>query len=180
LQDAGLKINADKSNFCALETKYLGYILTRDRIKPQANKMQAILALNPPTNIKELRRFLGMVQYYCDLWAKRSEMLSPLTNLVGECGQTKVTKTKGTKKVPWHWDEVHQKAFDTVKATTAKDVVLAYPDYNKVFEVYPDASITQLGSVITQSNKGLSDQVVRVCSNLHRSQVGFTWRGRNV
>ena len=120
LQDAGLKINADKSKFCALETEYLGYILTRDGIKPQANKVQVILALNPPTNIKELRHFLGMVQYYRDLWAKRSEMLAPLTHLVGECGQTKVNKAKGTKEVPWHWDEVHQKAFKTVKATSKR------------------------------------------------------------
>jgi hypothetical protein len=131
LQDAGLKINADKSKFCALETEYLGYIQTRDGIKPQTNKVQAILALKPPTNVKELRRFLGMVQYYRDLWAKRSEMLAPLTDLVRKCGQTKVTKAKGTKKVPWHWDEVHQKAFDTVKATIAKDVVLATPIITK-------------------------------------------------
>ena len=156
LRDAGLKINADKSKFCAHETEYLGYVLTREGIKPQSNKVQAILALTPPTNVKELRRFLGMVQYYRDLWAKRSEMLAPLTDLVGECGQTKVTRAKGTKKVPWHWDEVHQKAFDSVKATIAKDVVLAYPDYNKVFEVYTDASSTQLGSVITQSNRPLA------------------------
>ena len=156
LRDAGLKINADKSKFCAHETEYLGYVLTREGIKPQSNKVQAILALTPPTNVKELRRFLGMVQYYRDLWAKRSEMLAPLTDLVGECGQTKVTRAKETKKVPWHWDEVHQKAFDSVKATIAKDVVLAYPDYNKVFEVYTDASSTQLGSVITQSNRPLA------------------------
>ena len=156
LQDAGLKVNADKSKFCALETEYLGYILTRDGIKPQTNKIEAILALKSPTNVKELRRFLGMVQYYRDLWEKRSEMLAPLTDLVGECGQTKVTKAKGTKKVPWHWDEVHQKAFNTIKTTIAKDVVLAYPDYNKVFEVYTDASSTQLGSVITQSNRPLA------------------------
>ena len=37
-------------------------------------------------------------------------MLVPLTNLVGECGHTKVTKAKKTKKVPWHWDKVHQQA----------------------------------------------------------------------
>jgi hypothetical protein len=64
LQDAGMKINADKSNFCTLEMEYLGYILTRDGIKPQPNKVQAMLALAPPRNVKELRRFLGMVQYY--------------------------------------------------------------------------------------------------------------------
>ncbi len=61
-----------------------------------------------------------MVQYYRNLWAKRSEMLAPLTDLVGKCGQTK--------------DEVHQQAFNTVKATIARDVVLAYPDYTKVFQ----------------------------------------------
>jgi hypothetical protein len=54
LCDAGLKINATKSIFCAQETEYLGYILTRGRIKPQPKKVQAILALNPPNNIKEL------------------------------------------------------------------------------------------------------------------------------
>ena len=104
LREAGLKVNADKSKFCAHETEYLGYILTRDGIKPQSNKIEAILALQPPTNVKELRRFLGMVQYYRDMWMRRSDMLAPLTDLVGECGQTKTTKAKGTKKASWHWE----------------------------------------------------------------------------
>ena len=109
-----MKINANKSNFCTLEMEYLGYILTRDGIKPQPNKVQTMLALAPPRNVKELRRFLGMVQYYRDLWARRSNMLAPFTSLVGECGQTKVTKAKGAKKVPWYWAKVHQKAFNDV------------------------------------------------------------------
>ncbi len=57
-------------------------------------KVFAILALNPPTNIKELRQFLGMVQYYRDIWGKRSHLLAPLTDLVGEHNHTKVTKKK--------------------------------------------------------------------------------------
>ncbi len=156
LCDAGLKVNAAKSTFCALEIEYLGYILTRDGIKPQSNKVQAILAIKPPSGVRQLRHFLGMVQYYRDLWARRSNMLAPLTSLVEECGQTKTTKAKGTKKVPWHWDEVHQRAFDHVKATIAKDVVLAYPDYSKVFKIYTDASSKQLGAVITQDNKPIA------------------------
>ncbi len=62
--------------------------------------MQAILAIKLPTGVKQLWHFLGMVQYYRDLWARQSEMLAPLTSLVGECGQTKITKAEGTKKVP--------------------------------------------------------------------------------
>ncbi len=104
LCNAGLKVNAEKLTFFALEIEYRGYILTREGIEPQSDKVQAILAIQLPTNVKELRCFLGMVQYYRDLWARWSKMLAPLTSLVGECGQTKVTRAKGTKKVPWHWD----------------------------------------------------------------------------
>ena len=111
LQEARLKINAAKSNLCALETEYLGYALSREGIAPQTKKIDSILALNPPTKVKELRTFLGMVQYYQDMWKSQSEMLAPLTNLVGVCGHTKVTKAKGTKRAPWHWEEIHQKGF---------------------------------------------------------------------
>jgi hypothetical protein len=156
LCNAGLKVNAEKSTFCALEIEYLGYILTRDGIKPQSNKVQAILVIQPHTNVKQCRHFLGMVQYYCDLWARRSETLAPLTSLVGECGQTKVTRANGTKKVRWHWDEVYQRAFDHLKATITREVVLAYPDYSKVFEIYTDASSNQLGAVITQENRPIA------------------------
>eukprot|EP00804_Cyclotella_cryptica_P003898 CCRYP_015755-RA/>CCRYP_015755-RA protein AED:0.38 eAED:0.40 QI:0/0/0/1/0/0/2/0/465 len=127
-----------------------------DGIKPQPKKVQAILALIPPQNVKQLRRFLGMVQYYRDIWARRSEILAPLTNLNGECGHTKVTKANKTKKKPWHLDSIHQQAFDTVKATMARDVTLAYPDYLQGFEIYTDSSKFQLGAIITQNNRQLA------------------------
>jgi hypothetical protein len=156
LCDTGLKVNSEKSTFCALEIEYLGYILTREGIKSQNNKVQAILAIQPPKNVKELRHFLGMVQYYRDLWARRSKMLAPLTSLVGECGQTTVSRAKGTKKTPWHRDEVYQRAFNHVKATIARELVLAYPDYSKVFKIYTDTSSKQLGAVITQENRPIA------------------------
>ena len=86
LRDAGLRVNADKSSFAQLEVEYLGYILTRNGIKPVPGKVS--------DSVKELRRFLGMVQYYQDIWEKRSHLLAPLTDLVGECGVTKETKRK--------------------------------------------------------------------------------------
>ena len=63
-------------------------------------------------------------------------------------GNKNHTKNKTNKK-PWRWDPIHQQAFDNVKATIAKDVVLAYPDFSKSFEIYTDASTMQLGAVIT-------------------------------
>jgi len=62
LQEKGLRINAPKSTFATDEIEYLGYTLTRDGIKPQTEKVSAILALQPPSNVKQLRRVLGIIQ----------------------------------------------------------------------------------------------------------------------
>jgi hypothetical protein len=58
----GLKINASKSKFCATETEYLGFILTRTGINPQPKKVQAIPKITPPRHVNDLCRFLGMIQ----------------------------------------------------------------------------------------------------------------------
>ncbi len=83
-------------------------------------------------------------------------MLAPLTNLVGECGETKTTRMNKTKKKHWRWDPIHQQAFDNIKAAIAKETVLAYLDFLKPFEIYTDASSTQLGAVITQDNRPIA------------------------
>ncbi len=70
LRCIGSKVNAAKCSFCATETEYLGYVLTREGIKPQPKMVEAILMLTPTQNIKQLCKFLGMVQYYRDLWAR--------------------------------------------------------------------------------------------------------------
>jgi hypothetical protein len=142
--------------FCAHEIEYLGYILTRKGIKPQPKKVKAILPLNTPNKVKELRHFLEMVQYFRDRWARHSEMLAPPTDLVGECGDTKTTRMNKTKKGSWRWDPMHQQAFDNVKAAIAKETVLAYRDFLKPFEIYTDASSMQLGAVITQDNRPIA------------------------
>jgi hypothetical protein len=80
-------------------------------------------------------------------------MLAPLIDQVGECRETKTTKKNKTKKKPWRWDPIHQQAFDNVRAASAKETVLAYLDLSKPFEIYTDASSTQLGAVITQDNR---------------------------
>ena len=58
-----------------------------------------------------------------------------------------------TKKRAWHWDMLHKIAFDNVKATIARDVVLAFPDYSNEFEIYTDTLSKQLVTVIAQGNR---------------------------
>ncbi len=83
-------------------------------------------------------------------------MLAPLSDLVGECGETKTTRKKQDQKSPWWWDPIHQKAFDNVKAAITKEVVLAYLDFSKPFEIYSNASTMQLGAVINQDNRPIT------------------------
>ena len=70
LRSANLKVNVEKSNFCTSSIEYLGYLITRDGIKPTPKKVQAILDLEPPKTRKDLCRVLGIIQHYRDLWAR--------------------------------------------------------------------------------------------------------------
>ena len=153
LSQAGLKCNADKCSFGAKEVEYLGYLLTRDGIRPVPAKIKSILALSPPKNVRQVRRLLGMIQYYRDLWEKRSHILAPLSNLVGECGTTKAKKAKSNK---FKWLPIHQEAFERIKQVIGKAVTLAYPDFNETFDIYTDSSDKQLGGVITQKGRPLA------------------------
>jgi len=144
LRRAGLKINAEKSSFFAPEIEYLGYLLTKDGIKPVQKKIQAVLDLQPPTTLKELRSFLGMVQFYRDMWKQRSHILAPLTDLVG----------LGKKKIKW--ESKHQESFDRIKKVLAKETILNYPRFDRPFDIHTDASDRQLGAVISQDGKPLA------------------------
>ena len=104
LQNAGLKCKLDKCMFAQPEIEYLGYIITRDGIKPNPNKVQAILDIKRPTTKTEVRHFVGMVQYYRDLWPRRAEILLPLTDL-----------TKGVKKGSIVWTDKCETAFIEMK-----------------------------------------------------------------
>jgi len=102
LRQAGLKVNAKKSFFARAELEYLGYWITRNGISPVPKKINAIQAMKPPTNKKELRKFIGIVNYYRDMWVRRSEVLAPLSALT-------------SKNVKWTWGEEQQQAFETMK-----------------------------------------------------------------
>jgi RNase H-like domain found in reverse transcriptase/Reverse transcriptase (RNA-dependent DNA polymerase)/Integrase zinc binding domain len=143
LQKAGLKVNVKKSFFAQSELEYLGYWITRDGIQPVKKKVDAILNIAPPKNRKELRSFIGLVNYYRDMWAHRSHVLAPLTSLTS-------SETK------WEWTENQQLAFDKVKAIVGRQVMLAFPDFSLPFHINTDASHHQLGAVISQNGKPIA------------------------
>jgi hypothetical protein len=112
-------------------------------MKPLSKKVEAIPNLAPPTNRKDVRRFIGLVNYYRDVWGKRSEILAPLTALT-------------SINVKLTWTDKEQNAFDTMKRIMARETILAYPNFDQPFEIHTDASAFQLGACISQNGKPIA------------------------
>ena len=140
LQQAGLKINAVKSFFARTNLEYLGYNISREGLRPSQKKVEAILLIKAPTTRKQLRRFIGMVNYYRDMWPQRSHLLAPLSSMT-------------SAKVKWKWTPEHQESFEQMKALIAKETLVTFPDFTQEFEIHTDASKFQLGACISQNGK---------------------------
>ena len=78
LRASGLKVNAPKCSFGLNEILHLGYIITKEGIKPDPKKVQGIMALGRPATTTELRALIGMFQYYRDMWPRQSHILATL------------------------------------------------------------------------------------------------------
>ena len=143
LQRAGLRINAKKSFFGKAELEYLGYWITRSDIQPLQKKVPAIMDIQPPNSTRQVRRFVGMVNYYRAMWEGCLEILARLTKLCS-------TKTK------FSWGKEQQEAFQSMKKILAQEVTLSYPNSNLPFEIHTDATDPQLGAVISQQGKPIA------------------------
>ena len=144
-QKANLKLNPLKCRFGLNEIDYLGYIVTPTGVQPNPKKIKAIQALERPKTVTEVRRLIGMVQYYRDLWPRRSHILEPFTAL-----------SAGKKGSEIKWNNALEAAFQEVKKMVSKSTMLNYPDWSKPFDIHTDASGYQLGAVISQEGKPIA------------------------
>ena len=137
LEIAGYRASKKKSEFFMNRIKWLGHEIDDNGIKPNEEKVEAILKLKSPENTKELKSFLGAIQYVAKFLPKLSEQTDRLRNLL-------------KKNEPWKWGEEQQKDFGKIKQMLTEGPYLAHYAKDKENIVTKDASTTGLGITLWQ------------------------------
>ena len=139
--ERNLKLNPDKLTVGAQEIKYFGHLLTADGLKPDPDKVRAIVDMPPPADKKELQTLLGMITYLGKFVTPQlSEVTKPLRDLLKE-------------ENDFSWDSPQQAAFATIKQIICEHPVLAFFDPAKPVTLQVDASQHGLGAALMQEDK---------------------------
>ena len=141
LHDAKLSMKLSKCHFFAKEIQYLGHIQGSEGIKPVPAKTEAIKAMHPPVNPKQVRAFLGLVGYYRKFIKNFAKIAKPLTMLT-------------RMDVKFEWKERHQDAFMELKEAIIQAPILQYPNTTKPYIMYTDASDDACRTQLSQTHSG--------------------------
>jgi len=140
LKEKNLKINIEKCTFMKSEVKVLGHLLTSKGLKPLPNKVESICNWGPPTNVSELRSFLGAIDYYRQFIKNFSAASEPLCRLL-------------KKNQKFIWTSEQDLCFNLLKEKLISAPVLKFPDFSKPIIIRTDASYKGLGGVLLQKGE---------------------------
>ena len=140
LRKGNLKLKKTKCEFFLQELDFLGMKVTTEGIKPSPDKIDKIKSFTRPKNVKDVRSFTGLAQFYRKFIKGFSETARPLFDLL------RLNNT-------FSWTVECEQAFQSLKDSICEDVILLYPDYQKEFHLTTDASGTALGATLSQYTK---------------------------
>lgn len=141
LSSNGVLINSSKCVLGSTKVKFLGFEVSGEGIKPLPDKVQAIMDFPKPTTAKDLRRFLGMLNFYRRFLPNAATQHSPLNDLLTD-------NVKGN--TPIKWTPEGDDAFRICKESLSKAVLLSYPAPNTPLAIMCDASDRAVGAVLQQ------------------------------
>ena len=141
IQACGLKLNREKCIFGQAQINFLGHLVGAEGIQIDPEKVKAILALEAPSNVKGLRRMLGMVNYLTRFLPHVQSVIQPLNLLL-------------SSKVAWQWGPEQEAAMSKLKRILTTAPVLSYFDPKLPTIVSADASESGLGGTLLQKKEG--------------------------
>ena len=142
LKENDLFVKPKKCTFRTTAVDFLSMIVGRDRIKMDQEKVKAILKWPEPKTVKGVRSFLRLANFYQRFIKDYMKVARPLHDLM-------------KKENPFHWEELQQVAFDTLKLHFTTAPILAFPDIDCVFCLKSDTSNYATGAVLSIEKEGV-------------------------
>ncbi|XP_048488715.1 uncharacterized protein K02A2.6-like [Plutella xylostella] len=161
LQEAGLRLQQQKCEFFRESVTYLGFVIDKNGLRTCPKKVEAITKCPPPTNVREIKRFLGMINYYRKFIPNASTILSPLNELVCD-------------DVTWEWGHRQQAAFDQIRRELTSDRVLTHFDPAARLVLTVDAGPAGLGACLAQGPDGQERPLAFASRTLSASEKNYS------
>ena len=162
LENAGLRLNKSKCFFLRSSIEYLGHIIDGDGLHPTDEKVTALMEAPPPTNLTELRSFLGIMNYYAKFLPNLATTLTPLYRLLH-------------KNTRWVWTDQQERAFQQAKEALQTDSVLAHYDSTKPLLLACDASEYGIGAVLSHIlEDGQEKPIAYTSRTLNSAERGYS------
>ena len=143
----GISLNPKKTLFGLQEGKLLGHIISEEGIKIDPKRIEAILQISHPRNIKEFQSFIGKINFLRRFIPNLAELLRNITNML--------KKEQGVK-----WTLEAKQSFELVKQALPKTPVLISPDFSKDFYIFSFASEHTIVDVLLQKNPQGQEQPI--------------------
>lgn len=161
LQNCGLTISKGKSEFFKDSVVYLGHKIDSEGLHKLSDKVDAIVKVNTPKNQKELKSFLGLVNYYNRFVPNSAMILEPLYNLL-------------RKGAHWKWDNRCIVAFEKIKQILSSNKVLVHYDPKLPIKLTVDASPVGIAAVLSHIVNGVEKPVAYASQLLNEAQKRYS------
>jgi len=135
LVNAGFSFNISKCFFLRTTVRYLGYEVQAGEIRPNANKIESLVALPPPRSVATLRQFIGLASYFRQFVSGFSQMMKPLYFLTSE-------------KNSFEWKAEHEEVRKRIIRILTNKPVLTIFDPQYSIELHTDASSIGYGAIL--------------------------------
>ncbi len=162
LSETGLKVKKGKCLFMAPTVTFLGHRIDAEGLHPLLDKMEAIEAAPAPTNVTELKSFLGLLTYYGKFLPNLSTKLTPLYRLLRH-------------DAPWKWSTEQDKVFCESKKLLTSDCLLVHFDQKLPLTLACDASAYGIGAVLAHKMPDGSEKPVGYASRtLNKAEQNYS------